>query len=71
MVQQAKIQPGYRTGVTEPGYFVSESGATTMSSFESMSATLSKENWGLHSAPFHERNYPGDPLILFQSEHAS
>ena len=34
-----------------------------MSSFESMSATLSKENWGLHSAPFHERNYPCEEWI--------
>jgi beta-mannosidase len=53
-----KIQPGYETGPSQPGYFVSESGATVMSSFESMSATLSKENWGVHSAPFYERNYP-------------
>jgi hypothetical protein len=52
----AKIQPGYETGQRQPGYFVSESGATTMSSFESMSATLSKKNWGLHTKPFYERN---------------
>lgn len=59
----AKIQPGYRTGVAEPGYFVSESGATSMSSFESMSATLSEENWGVHALPFHERNYPCEEWI--------
>ena len=59
----AAIQAGYETGQAQPGYFVSESGATTMSSFESMSATLSKENWGLHSKPFYERNYPCERWI--------
>ena len=47
----AQIQPAFATGQGVPGYFVSESGATTMSSFESMSATLSQENWGLHVRP--------------------
>ena len=47
----AQIQPAFATGQAVPGYFVSESGATTMSSFESMSATLSQENWGMHVRP--------------------
>jgi hypothetical protein len=34
-----------------------------MSSFESMSATLSPGNWALHSAPMHERNYPCERWI--------
>jgi hypothetical protein len=59
----ALMQPGFTTGQTVPGYFVSETGATTMSSFESMSATLSEEHWGLHSPPFHERNYPCEAWI--------
>eukprot|EP01046_Picozoa_sp_COSAG06_P013433 COSAG06_NODE_813_length_12161_cov_3.785193_9_plen_99_part_00 len=42
---------------------MSESGATTMSSFESMSATLSEKNWGVHSPPMVERNYACDRWI--------
>ena len=59
----AKVQPGYLTGEAQPGYFVSETGATTMSSFESMSATLSEAYWGLHTKPFYERNYPCERWI--------
>ena len=55
-IPMAGVQPGYRTGTSISGYFVSETGATTMSSFESMSATLSPEHWALHSAPMRERN---------------
>ena len=58
------VQPGYPVGATQPGYFRTETGCSVLSSFESMSATLSTSNWGLHSAPFHERNYPCDPIIL-------
>eukprot|EP00937_MAST-01D_sp_MAST-1D-sp2_P003275 g3275.t1 len=29
-----------------------------------MAATLSPENWGMHAPPFHERNYPCDPIVL-------
>merc|ERR1712217_170925 len=29
-----------------------------------MAPTLSKSNWGMHSDPFHERNYPCDPIVL-------
>eukprot|EP01051_Picozoa_sp_SAG22_P011376 SAG22_NODE_1086_length_5629_cov_2.137251_4_plen_540_part_00 len=60
----AQIQPAYPTGLGLPGYFVSETGATTMSSFESMSATLSEANWGLHSAPMFERNYSWDRWVF-------
>lgn len=59
----AQIEPAYATGAVVPGYFVSETGATTMSSFESMSATLSEDNWGLHSPPMFERNYACDRWI--------
>lgn len=60
----AEIQPAYPTGLGESGYFVSETGATTMSSFESMSATLSEANWGLHSPPMYERNYACDRWVF-------
>ena len=58
------VQPGYPIGATQPGYFRTETGCSVLSSFESMSPTLSESNWGIHSAPFHERNYPCDPIIL-------
>ena len=35
-----------------------------MSSFESMSATLSESNWGLHSPPMYERNYACDRWVF-------
>jgi len=35
-------------GFDYPNYFVSEFGASVFSSFESMSSSLKKENWGLH-----------------------
>ena len=59
----AQVQNGYQTGPAIPGYFVSETGVTGFSSFESMSATLSKENYGVHTKPFHQRNYPCDNWI--------
>lgn len=58
------VQPAYPIGATEPGYFRTETGCSVLSSFESMSATLSKDNWGMHASPFHERNYPCDPIVL-------
>ena len=58
------VQPAYPIGATEPGYFRTETGCSVLSSFESMSATLSTDNWGMHAAPFHERNYPCDPIVL-------
>ena len=35
-----------------------ETGYGSMSSFESMSATLPPEHWGLETESMHERNYP-------------
>ena len=52
-----------QTGMAQPGTFNSEFGAVTMSSFESLSATLKPEHWSLHSAPFKERNWPADGII--------
>lgn len=37
------------TGLALPGVYASEFGTSVMSSFESMSATLSPQHWGLHS----------------------
>eukprot|EP01052_Picozoa_sp_SAG31_P011930 SAG31_NODE_687_length_12813_cov_2.597216_12_plen_304_part_00 len=51
------------TGIEQPGTFTSEFGAVTMSSFESLSATLKPEHWSLHSEPFRERNWPADGII--------
>jgi hypothetical protein len=36
------------TGLNLPNVFTSETGAVTMSSFESMSTFLSEANWGIH-----------------------
>jgi len=57
------VQPGFPVGPTVGGYFKSETGCSVMSSFESMSATLSPAHWSLHSDPMHECNYPCDPII--------
>ena len=42
-----------------------------MSSFESMSGTLSEPNWALQSTPMHERNYPCSNIVwsYFGKEH--
>ena len=58
------VNPGHAIGPTEPGYAKTETGCSSLSSFESMSPTLSEENWGMHAAPFYERNYPCDPIVL-------
>jgi beta-mannosidase len=58
------VQPGHAVGPTEPGYAKTETGCSSLSSFESMAATLKPSEYGIHTDPFHERNYPGDPLIL-------
>jgi hypothetical protein len=50
--------------IGQPGYAKTETGCSSLSSFESMSATLKPSEYSIHSAPFHERNYPGDPIIL-------
>ena len=40
--------PGAPAGVGAPSVFASEFGATSMQSFEAMSATLAPSSWGLH-----------------------
>jgi beta-mannosidase len=44
--------------VSRGGYMRTETGYGSMSSFESMSATLPPEHWGLETESMHERNYP-------------
>lgn len=58
------VQPGHAVGPTMPGYMKTETGCSVLQSFESLSATLQPSEYGIHTDPFHERNYPGDPLIL-------
>ena len=58
------VQPGHAVGPAEPGFMKTETGCSSLSSFESMSATLKPSEYGIHTDPFHERNYPGDPLIV-------
>jgi len=64
---QANVPPNLRvgtsTGVTLPGVFASEFGCVGMSSFESMSVTLSAEHWSLHTPAMAQRNYPCDNII--------
>jgi len=50
-------------GTGAPGLFTSEFGATSFSSFESMSATLSPENWGAHGDALYWRSYSQDNII--------
>eukprot|EP01052_Picozoa_sp_SAG31_P017595 SAG31_NODE_1211_length_9376_cov_2.931767_8_plen_136_part_00 len=58
------VQPGFQVSPGQPGYFKSETGCTSMSSFESMSATLKPEEYGVNSEPFRERNYAANSLVL-------
>ena len=44
----AGLAPAAPAGVGQPALFVSEAGATSMSSFEAMSATLAPRSWSLH-----------------------
>ena len=44
--------------VSTGGYMRTETGYGSMSSFESMSATLPPEQWGVEAESMHERNYP-------------
>ena len=55
----AEVGPSY------PGTFASEFGTVGMSSFESMAATLSAQNWGVHAntTVWTQRNYPTDSLV--------
>ena len=48
----AQLGPG------QPGYMRTETGCTAMSSFESMSATLPEDEWGLEAVSMRDRNYP-------------
>ena len=50
-------------GISSPGLFTSEFGATSSSSFESMSATLSPTNWGIHGEALYWRSYSQDNII--------
>jgi hypothetical protein len=50
-------------GTSAPGLFTSEFGATSFSSFESMSATLSPENWGAHGDALYWRSYSQDNIV--------
>jgi hypothetical protein len=45
-------------GAAHTGYMRTETGMTSMSSFESMSALLPESQWGLETESMHERNYP-------------
>eukprot|EP01111_Echinosteliopsis_oligospora_P013129 TRINITY_DN4630_c0_g1_i1.p1 TRINITY_DN4630_c0_g1~~TRINITY_DN4630_c0_g1_i1.p1 ORF type:complete len:919 (-),score=251.71 TRINITY_DN4630_c0_g1_i1:36-2771(-) len=51
------------TGKYQPSFFTSEFGSSGTSSFESMSAFLSADNWGLHSPAMYQRNYACDNFI--------
>ena len=51
-------------GLQLPGYFHSEFGPTSFSSFESMSATLSgPQNWGAHAPAMYWRSYSQDNIV--------
>jgi len=43
-----KYSPASKYGVGQPNQFASEFGAVTLQSFESMTATLAPEHWGIH-----------------------
>jgi len=60
-------------GVGLSGTAFSEYGFTVMSSFESMSATLSPENWGINQEVWAQRNYPCDNFIhaFFGKDHSN
>eukprot|EP00051_Salpingoeca_urceolata_P032135 m.14426 g.14426 ORF g.14426 m.14426 type:complete len:1101 (+) comp4797_c0_seq1:117-3419(+) len=60
-------------GVDLQGTSFSEYGATVFSSFESMSATLSPENWGIQRPVWAGRNYPCDNFIhvFFGEDHSN
>jgi hypothetical protein len=51
------------TGLDIHGVYASEFGCVGMSSFESMSETLSSDHWSLHAPPMFQRNYPCDNII--------
>jgi hypothetical protein len=51
------------TGPNVPGWFKSEFGCVTWSSFESVSPMLHEADYGLHTQPMFERNWPVDNVI--------
>jgi hypothetical protein len=66
LVNQSIWPPWGRSGPIGAGLkgtVFSEYGFTVMSSFESMSATLSPENWGINQPVWAARNYPCDNFI--------
>ena len=76
LVNQSIWPPWGRSGpigLGLKGTAFSEYGSTTMSSFESMSATLSPENWGINQPVWAQRNYPCDNFIhaFFGREHSN
>jgi beta-mannosidase len=58
------VQPGFLVSAGQPGYFKSETGCTSLSSYESMAATLKPTEYGVNTEPFRERNYAANSLIL-------
>jgi hypothetical protein len=58
------VQPGFLVSAGQPGYFKSETGCTSLSSYESMAATLTPTEYGVNTEPFRERNYASNSLIL-------
>ena len=48
------------TGVNRPGHFTSEVGCISVSSFESMSATLPESQWSIGSPAMQARNHPAE-----------
>jgi hypothetical protein len=58
------VQPGFLVSAGQPGYFKSETGCMSLSSFESLAGTLDPSEYGIQTPPFRERNYAPDSLIL-------
>ena len=58
------VQPGFKVSPGQPGYFKSETGCMSLSSFESLAGTLEPSEYGIQTPPFRERNYAPDSLIL-------
>jgi beta-mannosidase len=50
-------------GPHSPGFFTSEFGCTSFSSFESMAATLQPRDWGAHAPPMYWRSYSQDSIV--------
>eukprot|EP00039_Didymoeca_costata_P007213 m.97371 g.97371 ORF g.97371 m.97371 type:complete len:1025 (-) comp13593_c0_seq2:109-3183(-) len=60
----ADVSPTVVTlGAGHKGWFKSEFGCSVWSSFESLSPLLNKNNYGLHTTPMIEHNWPADNVI--------